>query len=139
MLGFQNYLPEALLRAEDRSMEMERPTEGSRSSEESLAPGSMLLERTLDRLNLFFRVPKKESLLRRTPLLLPRSMGQSMQTFTIESFISFPSIHLTSSSKCASVGGSSWYVQESKKYSYLPLSPLGTRLKTHCSLLKNGW
>ena len=59
-------------------MEIERPTDGSRSSEESLAPGSILLERTLDRLNLFFRVPKKESLLRRTPLLLPRSV----RTFT---------------------------------------------------------
>ena len=71
-----NDLPEALLRLADRSMEMDRPTEGSRSIEESLALGSILLDRTLDRLNLFFKVPKKESLLRRTPLLLPRSEWQ---------------------------------------------------------------
>lgn len=71
-------LPEALLRAEERSMETERPIEGSLSSDGSLTPGSILLERTLDRLNLFFKVPKKESLLRRLPLLLPLSVSKRL-------------------------------------------------------------
>lgn len=62
-------------------METERPTEGSLSSDESLTPGSMLLERTLDLLNLFFKVPKKESLLRRTPLLLPLSVSKKLLMF----------------------------------------------------------
>lgn len=64
-------LPEALLAV--LSMDIERPTDISRSMDKSLLPGSMLFDRTLDRLNLFFSVPKKESRLRRFPRLLPRS------------------------------------------------------------------
>lgn len=66
--------PDCLLMLVERSMDTDRPTDWSRSAEAS-RPGSMLLDRIFDRLNRFFKVPKNESRLRLTPLLLPRSAG----------------------------------------------------------------
>lgn len=78
--------PDALLRLADLSADKERPTDASRSIDVSLALGSTLLDRTLERLNLFFSVPKKESRLRWLPLLLPLSsvsLGSVPSTFVV--------------------------------------------------------